>query len=76
MQLLHITTDKLIKNVLVVGAYAMSRWLNLEDYKIATLFADGAGAVILQASETAAGVLAASYRTLGEFHDYMGIYAG
>lgn len=72
----YIETDKAMKNVLVVGAYAMSRWLNMEDYKIATLFADGAGAVVLQASEKQSGILAASYKSIGEYHDYMGIYAG
>jgi 3-oxoacyl-[acyl-carrier-protein] synthase-3 len=72
----YIQTDNVIKNVLVVGAYAMSRWLNMDDYKIATLFADGASAAILQASDKSSGVLAASYKSLGEFHDYMGIYAG
>lgn len=71
-----IQTDTAMKNVLVVGAYAMSRWINLEDYKIATIFADGAGAVVLQASDSAPGLLAATYRSIGEYHDYMGIYAG
>lgn len=72
----YIQTDKTIKNVLVVGAYAMSRWLNMDDYKIATVFADGAGAVVLKASDEAAGILAATYKSVGEYHDYMGIYAG
>ncbi|MFN8792331.1 MAG: 3-oxoacyl-ACP synthase III family protein [Bdellovibrionales bacterium] len=72
----YIETDSQIQNVLVVGAYAMSKWLNLDDYKIATLFADGAGAAVLKASKSEPGVLAATYKSLGEFHDYMGIYAG
>jgi 3-oxoacyl-[acyl-carrier-protein] synthase-3 len=72
----YIETDTHINNVLVVGAYAMSKWLNLDDYKIATLFADGAGAIVLKKSEKKSGVLAATYKSLGEFHDYMGIYAG
>lgn len=72
----YIQTDSSMKNILVVGAYAMSKWLNLEDYKIATLFADGAGAVVLQATQEKTGILGASYKSLGEFHDYMGIYAG
>ncbi len=73
----YIQTDDEVQNVLVVGAYAMSRWLNLDDYKIATLFADGAGAAILQATNNEkTGFLSASYKSLGEFHDYMGIYAG
>ncbi|MFN8847299.1 MAG: 3-oxoacyl-ACP synthase III family protein [Bdellovibrionales bacterium] len=72
----YIETDSQINNVLVVGAYAMSKWLNMEDYKIATLFADGAGAVVLKKTDKKTGVLAATYKSLGEFHDYMGIYAG
>ncbi len=72
----YIETDSTTQNILVVGAYAMSKWLNMEDYKIATLFADGAGAVVLKSSDTEAGIKASSYKSLGEFHDYMGIYAG
>lgn len=72
----YIETDTQMKTVLVVGAYAMSKWLNLEDYKIATLFADGAGAVVLKATDKKSGILGATYKSIGEFHDYMGIYAG
>jgi 3-oxoacyl-[acyl-carrier-protein] synthase-3 len=72
----YIETDPTMENVLIVGAYAMSRWLNMDDYKIATLFADGAGAVVLKASTTEAAILAAHYKSVGEYHDYMGLYAG
>jgi len=72
----YIETDTQMQNVLVVGAYAMSKWLNMEDYKIATLFADGAGAVVLKSSQTEKGIMAATYKSVGEYHDYMGIYAG
>ncbi|MCX7978762.1 MAG: ketoacyl-ACP synthase III, partial [Bdellovibrionaceae bacterium] len=71
----YISADSNYKNVLVVGAYAMSKWLNLEDYKIATLFADGAGAAVLQATE-GPGVQSSYLWTFGEYHDHMGIYAG
>lgn len=77
----YIAADENYKNILVVGAYAMSKWLNLEDYKIATLFADGAGACVVRAIDAAdetapRGFLASTMYTQAEYHDYMGIYAG
>ena len=70
-------TDDQFKYVLVVGAYAMSKWLNFDDYKIASLFADGAGAAILtDAPVGTQGFLASTFYTDAQYHDYMGIYAG
>ncbi len=70
--------DPQYKNILVVGAYGMTKWLNYDDFKIATLFADGAGAVVVQARETDQdeGVLASTLFADGQYHDYMGVYAG
>jgi 3-oxoacyl-[acyl-carrier-protein] synthase-3 len=73
----YIKADSKYKNILVVGAYAMSQWLNFDDYKIASLFADGAGAVVIQATENLEqGFLSSTMYTDGQYHDYMGIYAG
>lgn len=72
----NIAVDTQYRNILVVGAYAMTKWLNFDDYKIATLFADGAGAVVVQASDTGPGVMASTLFADGQYHDYMGIYAG
>lgn len=73
----YIAADENYKNILVVGAYAMSKWLNLEDYKIATLFADGAGACVVRAAQPGEGGFITSHLwTDGQYHDYMGIYAG
>lgn len=72
----YIIADTKYKNILVVGAYAMSKWLNFDDFKIATLFADGAGAAILQPSKDGSGVLTSELYTDGQYHDYMGIYGG
>jgi 3-oxoacyl-[acyl-carrier-protein] synthase III len=70
-------TDNQFKHVLVVGAYAMSKWLNFDDYKIASLFADGAGAAVLtDAKDNTKGFLASTFYTDAQYHDYMGIYAG
>ena len=71
-----IIADTAYRNVLVVGAYAMSKYLDLHDKKTATIFADGAGAVVLQARADQPGYLAGKLRADGSFHDHMGIYAG
>ena len=72
-----IAADKNYNTVMVISAYAMSKYLNLLDKKTVNLFADGAGCFILRASEkTDNGYLSSKLITKGEFHDYMGIYAG
>src|ERR1700752_1564430 len=71
-----IIADSAYRNVLVVGAYAMSKYLDLHDKKTATIFADGAGALVLQASDDRPGFLAGKLHADGNFHDHMGIYAG
>jgi 3-oxoacyl-[acyl-carrier-protein] synthase-3 len=72
----YIATDENYKNILVVGAYAMSKYLNMDDYKVASLFADGAGAVVVQAATDTKGIMSSLLYTDGQYHDYMGIYAG
>ena len=71
-----IIADSDYKHVLVIGAYAMSKYLDWNDKKTATIFADGAGAVVLQASEEGPGFLASKLLADGAFANYMGIYAG
>jgi len=73
----YIRSDENYNTVLVVGAYAMSKYLNMADKKTVTLFADGAGAVVLKASEEAGrGFLASQLITKGEYYSHMGIYGG
>lgn len=72
----YIAADSKYQNVLVVGAYAMSKYLNFDDYKIASLFADGAGAAVLQPAKDTRGFITSELYTDGQYHDYMGIYAG
>jgi 3-oxoacyl-[acyl-carrier-protein] synthase III len=75
-----IMADDAYRNVLVIGAYAISKFLDLHDKKTATIFADGAGALVLQAANDGLGdgpgYLAGQLRADGRFHDHMGIYAG
>ncbi|MEL6652781.1 MAG: ketoacyl-ACP synthase III [Bacteroidota bacterium] len=73
----YIRTDDRYHNVLIIGAYAMSKYLNPQDKKTVTLYADGAGAILLQAEENSErGLLGSELLTLGQYHDGMGIYGG
>ncbi len=73
----YIQGDGRLQNILVVGAYGMSKYLNFDDYKIASLFADGAGCAIVQPTENPdEGILETYLWADGSYHDAMGIYAG
>jgi 3-oxoacyl-[acyl-carrier-protein] synthase III len=72
----YVIADDSYRHVLVVGAYAMSKYLDWADKKTATIFADGAGAVVLRADEGRPGFLASKLVAEGSYHDHMGIYAG
>lgn len=71
----QVITEPEDTTVLVIGAYGMSRFLDPNDKKTATLFADGAGAVIVGAG-SAPGWLATVTAAAGEYHDALGIYTG
>ena len=63
--------------ILVIGGYAMSKYLNKKDKKTVSLFADGAGAAVLIAVEGGnRGFLGAKQFTEGQYHEWMGIYSG
>jgi len=73
----YIRSDEQYNNVLVIGGYAMSKHLNKQDKKTVTLFADGAGAVLLQVIDSSnKGFLSSQLKTLGEYHGWMGVYGG
>ena len=76
----YIVSDDQYRTILVVGAYGMSKHFDWDDYKTTSIFADGAGAVIVRRSSSqnnaAGGILASQLSTLGQYHDHMGIYAG
>ncbi len=72
----YVVSDERYKNVLIVGAYGMSKYLNYDDFRIATLFADGAGAAVVSRTKDDTGILATELYTDGQYHDYMGIYGG
>ncbi|MBL7473710.1 3-oxoacyl-ACP synthase III family protein [Robertkochia sediminum] len=73
----HFIRSGSVKNALVIGAYAMSKYLNKTDKKTVTLFADGAGAVLLTATDDMkTGFQTGKLQTRGEYADWMGIYSG
>ncbi len=70
-----VVTDPEYARVLVVGAYGMSRYIDWKDKRTSTLFADGAGAVVLRASD-APGLFPGALKAMGDYHDALGIYTG
>jgi 3-oxoacyl-[acyl-carrier-protein] synthase-3 len=71
----YIASDTDYQNILVIGAYAMSKYVDWTEKKTSTIFADGAGAVVLKSSGEP-GFLASKLVADGSYHDHMGIYAG
>jgi 3-oxoacyl-[acyl-carrier-protein] synthase-3 len=71
----YIKADESYQNILVVGAYGMSKFLDWDDYKIASMFADGAGAAVVSRTDQT-GFMASALYGDGQYNDYMGIYAG
>lgn len=64
------------KNILVIGAETLSRFTNWQDRNTCILFGDGAGAFVLQASETPGGVLSTVLRSDGSGADLLSLPAG
>jgi 3-oxoacyl-[acyl-carrier-protein] synthase-3 len=63
------------KTALVIGAETLSRITNWEDRGTAILFGDGAGCVVLQASDEP-GILATHIHADGEFEDLLQVRCG
>ncbi len=71
----YLKADEQYQRVLVIGAYAMSRYLNPTDKKTLTIFADGAGAAVVELSAEP-GILASELFADGRYCHGMGIFAG
>ncbi len=63
-------------NALVIGSETMSRLIDWSDRSTCVLFGDGAGAVVLQASEKPGGILSFSLRADGSGGDLLMVPAG
>jgi 3-oxoacyl-[acyl-carrier-protein] synthase-3 len=64
------------KVVLVIGSETVSRFLDKEDRGTYPLFGDGAGALVLQASDVPGGVMATVLGSDGSGADHLGIFGG
>jgi 3-oxoacyl-[acyl-carrier-protein] synthase-3 len=70
-------TDATIKYAVVVGVYNMPAYLRADDAFGYSLFADGAGAVVIGWSDVdTAGYIGSQMLTDGTQFDYIGVYAG
>ena len=71
----YVRADERYERVLVVAVYAMSKFLDLKDKKTATIFADGAGAVVVELAAKP-GLLASELYADGSLAPGMGVFAG
>ncbi|HEX2092757.1 MAG TPA: ketoacyl-ACP synthase III, partial [Longimicrobiaceae bacterium] len=71
----YLRADERYRRVLVVAVYAMSKFLDPRDKKTVTIFADGAGAVVVEHSGEP-GILASELNADGRLAPGMGVFAG
>ncbi|MBY0490521.1 MAG: ketoacyl-ACP synthase III [Gemmatimonadaceae bacterium] len=75
----YLCADERYRRVLVIGAYAMSKYLDQHDKKTVTIFADGAGAALVEVQPRTGsprGILASELFADGRYCHGMGIFAG
>jgi 3-oxoacyl-[acyl-carrier-protein] synthase-3 len=65
-----------IDNAMVIGAETLSRFVDWEDRRTCILFADGAGAFVMQGRDSPGGVLSCVMRSDGSGGDLLSIPAG
>ena len=65
-----------MKRVLVIGGELLSKFINWKDRGTCVIFADGAGAVVLEAQEGSAGVLQLSIHADGGMAEFISIPGG
>jgi len=64
------------RRILVVGADTLTRWMDWKDRRVSILFGDGAGAVLLEASDLPTGLFASVLRADGSGADLLHVPAG
>jgi len=65
-----------VKTAMIIGAEALSRYMDMEDRATCILFGDGAGAAVLRASPASEGVLACAWHTDGNYADLIQMPGG
>jgi len=69
-------TSGAYRNVVVIGAELLSKYVDWSDRSTCVLFGDGAGAVVLTPGEPPYGVLATSMHADGKMADFIYVAAG
>lgn len=69
-------TDESIRYAAVVGVYNMPAYIRQDDAFGYSIFADGAGAIIIERKEGESGYIGGQQLTDGTQWDYIGVYAG
>lgn len=64
------------RNILVIGAELLSKYLNWKDRTTCVIFADGAGAVLVSAGEAPRGIIATGLHTDGSMADFITLPGG
>lgn len=64
------------QNIMVIGVYCMTKYIDKMDVNVFPIFADGAGAVIMSATTEDKGFLSSQLIADGTQWDLLGIYAG
>ena len=71
----YVKADERYRRILVTSAYAMSKFVDYDDKKTSTIFADGAGAAVVELSDEP-GILASELYADGTYAPGMGVFAG
>jgi len=64
------------RNIMLIGAELLSKYVNWKDRTTCVLFGDGAGAVVLTPGEKPSGVLATTLHADGRLADFIHVPAG
>ncbi|SHJ99074.1 3-oxoacyl-[acyl-carrier-protein] synthase-3 [Anaerobranca californiensis DSM 14826] len=63
-------------NILLIGVYNMTKYVDKTDVNVFPIFADGAGAVVLSATSEERGFVDSKLIADGTQYDFLGIYGG
>lgn len=73
----YLLTEDSMNKALIIGTYAMTKFLNWQDKITAPMFSDGAGAVVLEkVGSEEKGFISSKLFADGCFWDYLGLYLG
>ncbi len=72
----HMIASGGYRHILLIGVYNMSKFIDEADASALPIFADGAGAVVISATDEERGFLSGKMIADGTQYDFLGIYGG